>query len=53
MTHRSSMLGAVFNIFEHRYIFLSFKKEHKTLPPFIKLPFAEMIQGKVGQINHA
>ena len=44
---------AVLNVFEHRFIFLSFKKQHHSLPKFVKLPFAEAIQKKIGQINHA
>lgn len=46
-------LGAVFNVFEHKYIFLTFKKTHHRLPPHIKLPLADFIQRKWGQINHA
>ena len=46
-------LAAVFNIFEHRFIFLTFKKEHHRLPRYIKLPFAEALQNKMGQVNNA
>lgn len=46
-------ISALLNVFEHRYIFLTFKKEHHRLPPFIKLPFAETLQRSVGQVNHA
>ena len=42
-------LSAVLNVFEHRWIFLTFRKEHKTLPSYIKLPFAELYQEKRGQ----
>ena len=42
-------LGAVFNIFEHRWIFLSFRKSHNKLPPFIRLPFADTVQRWFGQ----
>lgn len=35
---------AVLNIFEHKWIFLNFKKEHKTLPKYIKLPLSCFIQ---------
>lgn len=42
-------ISAAFNFFEHKWIFLTFKKEHSTLPPFIKLPFANNIQKRFGQ----
>ncbi len=44
---------AVFNIFEHKWIFLSFKKEHKALPKYIRLPMSCFIQKKLGQKIHA
>ena len=44
---------AVLNVFEHRYIFLTFKKTHHVLPPHIKLPFSASIQRKIGQANCA
>jgi ubiquinone/menaquinone biosynthesis C-methylase UbiE len=43
---------AALNIFEHKYIFLSFKKEHHRLPRHAKLPLASFIQQRIGQINH-
>jgi SAM-dependent methyltransferase len=43
---------AALNIFEHKYIFLSFKKEHQRLPSYAKLPLASFIQKRIGQINH-
>jgi ubiquinone/menaquinone biosynthesis C-methylase UbiE len=43
---------AALNIFEHKYIFLSFKKEHRRLPKHVKLPLASFIQRRIGQINH-
>ncbi len=46
-------LSAVFNILEHRWIFLTFRKEHNALPMFIALPFAERIQKRFGQRIHA
>ena len=46
-------LFAVFNVFEHRHIFLTFKKEHQTLPPFIPLPLSATIHRMFGQRNHA
>jgi ubiquinone/menaquinone biosynthesis C-methylase UbiE len=42
-------ISAVVNLLEHRWIFLSWKKEHKTLPKFIKLPLARTIQNRLGQ----
>lgn len=42
-------LSAVLNLFEHRWIFLTFRKEHHRLPSFIKLPFAEEFQHRAGQ----
>ncbi len=44
---------AVFNILEHKYIFLTFKKAHHRLPEFVKLPLAETLQKKIGQIKNA
>lgn len=46
-------ISAVLNLFEHKWIFLSFKKRHKKLPPYIKLPMARFVQNKYRQINHA
>jgi ubiquinone/menaquinone biosynthesis C-methylase UbiE len=43
---------AALNIFEHKYIFLSFKKMHHRLPKHAKLPLASFIQKRIGQINH-
>ncbi|MBS3741959.1 MAG: methyltransferase domain-containing protein [Candidatus Cloacimonetes bacterium] len=42
-------ISAAFNILEHKWVFLTFKTEHSTLPPFIKLPFAEKFQKIFGQ----
>ncbi|MBF0379060.1 MAG: methyltransferase domain-containing protein [Desulfamplus sp.] len=46
-------LTAVFNILEHKWIFLTFKKRHHTLPRFIKLPFADLFHRLFGQRNNA
>ena len=46
-------IAAVFNIREHKWIFLTFKKRHHTLPRFIKLPFADVTQNLLGQRNNA
>lgn len=42
-------LSAAFNVFEHRWLFLTFRKEHHKLPPHIVLPLARRVQGRVGQ----
>lgn len=46
-------LSAAFNFFEHRWLFLTLKKEHKTLPRYIKLPFSHKVQSLIGQRIHA
>lgn len=40
---------AAFNLLEHRWLFLTLKKEHSTLPPYIRLPVADPIQHLIGQ----
>lgn len=42
-------ITAALDVFEHRHIFLSFKKEHMKLPPYRKLPIAYFIQEHFGQ----
>ncbi|MCG8600020.1 MAG: methyltransferase domain-containing protein [Verrucomicrobiales bacterium] len=42
-------LSAVLNVFEHRWMFLTFRKEHNKLPRYIELPFARAFQDRVGQ----
>lgn len=42
-------LLAVFDFFSHKYIFLSMRKVHHTLPRYVKLPFARAIQKRLGQ----
>jgi hypothetical protein len=42
-------LSAALNIFEHRWLFLTFRKEHHSLPLHIPLPFARRLQERVGQ----
>lgn len=44
-------LGAVLNIMEHKWIFITFRKEHHKLPGFVKLPFADSYQKRFGQRN--
>lgn len=46
-------LAAVFNILEHKWIFLTLKKRHHKLPRFIKLPFADVFHRRFGQRNNA
>jgi len=42
-------LSAVFNVLEHQWIFLSWRKVHTHLPPRIRLPFSRRIQRTLGQ----
>ncbi len=42
-------IGAVLNLLEHRWIYLTVKKEHQSLPPKIHLPLASYIQRLFGQ----
>jgi SAM-dependent methyltransferase len=44
---------AALNVLEHRWIFLTLKKEHSTLPPYVRLPLANWIQDVLGQRIHA
>lgn len=46
-------LAAVFNILEHKWVFLTFRKRHHTLPRFVKLPFADLFHRLFGQNNRA
>lgn len=46
-------LSAAFNFLEHRWLFLTLKKEHHTLPRYIKLPFSHKLQRLIGQRIHA
>ena len=46
-------LSAAFNILEHRWLFLSLRKEHDLLPPYVELPLAAFIQERLGQRIHA
>jgi hypothetical protein len=45
--------SAVLNVLEHRWIFLTFRKEHDRLPPRIRLPLARTVQRLLGQRLHA
>ena len=46
-------VSAALNILEHKWIFLTFRKEHATLPPHVPLPFAGLVQKRIGQRMHA
>ncbi len=46
-------ISAVFNVVEHRWIFLTLRKKHHRLPPFVRLPLAGPIQRLLGQRIHA
>jgi len=46
-------VSAALNVFEHRWIFLSFKKVHQSLPPYVELPLASAVQRCLGQRIHA
>lgn len=46
-------IAAVFNVLEHKWIFLALKKRHHTLPRFVKLPFADVFHRLFGQRNNA
>lgn len=41
------------NILEHRWIFLTFKKEHHRLPARVRLPLSRTVQRLLGQRIHA
>ena len=42
-------LSAALNVFEHRWLFLTFRKEHHALPPHLMLPVARRFQERHGQ----
>ncbi|MGC9467671.1 MAG: class I SAM-dependent methyltransferase [Anaerolineae bacterium] len=42
-------LTAAFNLLEHRWLFLTLRKEHIKLPPYIRLPGAGLVQKLLGQ----
>ncbi len=46
-------LAAVLQIREHKWIFLTFKKKHHTLPRFVKFPLADHFHRLLGQKNNA
>lgn len=46
-------LTAAFNLLEHRWLFLTLRKEHTAIPPHIRLPGARWVQRRLGQRIHA
>ncbi len=43
-------LAAALNIFEHKWIFLSWRKRHHALPRHFELPWAQRYQKRFGQV---
>lgn len=43
-------LAAALNIFEHKWIFLTARKQHQRLPRHIKFSFAQRYQNRFGQV---
>jgi SAM-dependent methyltransferase len=46
-------VAGILNVLEHRWIFLTFRKEHSRLPPRVRLPFSRAVQRLLGQRIHA
>ena len=42
-------IGAAFNFLEHKWVFLTFKKEHTRLPRYIRLPFSRTLHRQFKQ----
>lgn len=42
-------LAAALNVREHKWLFLTIRKVHETLPSRIPLPFARKLQARIGQ----
>ena len=42
-------IGAALDIFEHKWIFLTFRKVHTALPKHIRFPLAEALHVRLGQ----
>jgi hypothetical protein len=42
-------IAAAFNLWEHKWIFLTFKKEHTRLPPYARLPFSRILHNQFNQ----
>lgn len=46
-------IGAVFNLLEHKWVFLTLRKTHRELPRHIKLPGSDTMQKIFGQMIRA
>ena len=46
-------ISAALNLLEHRHVFLTLRKVHTTLPPYVRLPGAAWVQKRLGQRIHA
>ena len=46
-------ITAALNVFEHRWIFLTWKKVHDRPPRRLRLPLARTLQGLLGQRMHS
>ncbi len=46
-------ITAALNVLEHRWVFLTLKKEHRSLPPRVRLPLAGIVQRLLGQRIHS
>jgi len=46
-------IGATLNILEHKWIFITLKKNHRSLPKYVKLPGSETAQKLFGQFIKA
>ena len=46
-------LFAACNVLEHQWLFLTFRKRHATLPPYVRLPFARWIRERWGFLIRA
>ncbi|MFP4459058.1 MAG: class I SAM-dependent methyltransferase [Candidatus Zixiibacteriota bacterium] len=42
-------ISAAFNFLEHKWLYLTLKKNHSELPPKIRLPFSRIVQNAIGQ----
>ena len=42
-------LAAALNVREHKWLFLTVRKVHRTLPKRVPLPFARRLQARIGQ----
>jgi SAM-dependent methyltransferase len=42
-------ISAALNVLEHRWLFLTWKKEHRSLPRFVRLPLARTVHKLFGQ----